>query len=792
MIPGYRFGSFELRTVERTLLADGHPVVLGARALDVLLALLAHDRQLVSKDELLQCAWPGLVVEEANVHVQISLLRKALGTQAIATVAGLGYRFAMPVELVSAAALHNLPTARTAFIGRASALVEAEARLHATRVLSFIGIGGSGKTRLAIALAERVLPQFPHGVWLLDLAALEDAAQVPAALARVLGVAQTRDTPLEHALIAKLRGHYTLVVFDNCEHLLDAVAALIDVLLEGAPPLKIICTSRDALGLPGESTFAVRPLELPVAGAMDATVAASESVQLFIDRARTVAPGIEFDPQTLPVVAEICRRLDGIPLAIELAAARMKMLSVTQVQSMLDERFRLLTGGTRALARQQTLQAVIQWSYEHLAVAEQRLLRALSVCGGGCDLGTAVTLLGDSGARDEMSALDSLTLLVDKSLLTVERQGQSARYVMLETVRQYAIERLDQSGETARVRDRHRDYFLALAEAMAREWTGDQSASWITRLDRDRDNLFRALTWCAGAADAQYGLRMVSALCNYWPSRGLLVRGYEATTQALARATTQQHDRWRCSALFAATDLSCLLGDGESTRRNADALLSLSGAIGDLSGLSRAHWHIGKLHFEHGDVAAARLHHEQSLTLARRTGDEREVVNALGGLAFLAEYSEMYDQAEALWQEVLTLCSRTQHRFAEAVAVLNLATIAINRRLPLLARERLLNALERVRHTGSRLLGQNLIDAVAALAAMTDDGTLAVKLYAASKRQRSAIDMPPNSLDAGQIRDLDRAREALGATGCASAEQAGFAMDYEQTMAEIGVWLHGE
>ena len=409
----------------------------------------------------------------------------------------------------------------------------------------------------------------------------------------------------------------------------------------------------------GEISFAVRPLELPAADADEAGITAAESVQLFIARACDSAPGLVFDAQTVVLVGEICRRLDGIPLAIELAAARMKMLSATQLYALLNERFRLLTGGTRALPRQQTLQAVIQWSYEHLGAAEQRLLRALSVCGGGGDLAAAVALLGDTNS--DMAVLDSLALLVDKSLLSVERQGQTARYAMLDTVRQYALERLGDSGEAAAVRDRHRDHFLALAEAIYRELPGGAPAGSLARLDRDRDNLYRALAWCDGAEGAPAGLRMVAALKNYWPSRGLLVRGYELTIDALARPGAQQRDPWRCAALAAATHLSCLMGRRQETCGHAEALLALAKAIGDDKHLAIALWHIAKIKCEQGEPDAGRRYGEESLAVARRAGDDAGVANALNGLAFQCEDAGEHDQAQALWEDALAAC-RNQTR----------------------------------------------------------------------------------------------------------------------------------
>lgn len=702
----YRFGRFELRPLERCLLRDGQPLALGARALDVLLALVQRDGGLISKEELLQCVWPGLIVEEANVHVQVSLLRKALGAQAISTVAGLGYRFAVPITEVGGMPPQNLPSARTAFIGRAAALAEAQQQLQGTRMLTFIGIGGSGKTRLALRLSERVLPTFSQGIWFVDLSPLEDAAQVPIALARTLAVAQGSEATLEEGLLNKLRHDRALLVFDNCEHLLDAVAALADVLLSGATDLKILCTSREALGLPGETIFAVRPLALPAADADGAAIAAAESVQLFVDRACAAAPGLAFDGDSGPVVAHICRRLDGIPLAIELAAARMKMLSVVQVSSLLDERFRLLTGGARALPRQQTLQAVIQWSYEHLAPAEQRLLRALSVCSGGCDLAAAAALLeGATDARDvpDMAVVDSLARLVDKSLLTVEHHAQTARYLMLETVRQYALERLGECGEMAAVRDRHLAHFLALAEEMERQLAGEEPGRWIARLDLDRDNLFRALAWCDRADGARLGLRMAVALRHYWSSRGLVVRGYEETRMALGRPGARQRDVWHCRAESAAALQCAWMGRMAESAAHAEESLAIAREIDEGERISIALRQLATACLSLGDKPSARRHSEQALAVARRIGDDVQICDSLSGLALLQMNDDEHLQAEPLLEEVLAMRTRLGHPyFSRATAAFNLASIAVSRRLPELARARLVEAADLAERTGSR------------------------------------------------------------------------------------------
>ena len=510
-------------------------------------------------------------------------------------------------------------------------------------------------------------------------------------------------------------------------------------------------------------------------------------MQLFIDRACAAAPGLVFDADSGPVAARICRRLDGIPLAIELAAARMKMLSMAQVSERLDERFRLLTGGARALPRQQTLRAVIQWSFEHLGPAEQRLLRALSACSGGCDLAAAVALQGD--AADEMATLDSLARLVDKSLLTVERHAQNVRYAMLETVRQYALERLGDSGELLAVRHRHLDHFLTVAEQMGCQPTGDAVQTVWVRLAPEGDNLTRALAWCSGAEGAQRGLRMVHALRNYWPSQGLLVTGYQATTEALAHPGAQQRDLWRCKALAAAAHLCCLLG-GPQEHAHAEELLAIATEIADEPYQARALWHLAKIRAELGDMEGARRCGEESLTLARSSGDEVEALNSLGGLAFQAKACGAHDQAQRLWEESLAMSQRVNHRIGQAIALVNLASIAIDRRRADSARTSLIQARDVIARVESSQLDQYLVETAAALAALTDDFDLAVKLHRASARRRAELAISPQVLSCEQADDLDRARNALDPEGCAAMDAVAAQISHKQVLAEVSAWLN--
>ncbi|HSV46080.1 MAG TPA: winged helix-turn-helix domain-containing protein, partial [Ramlibacter sp.] len=510
--PGHRF---VLDATARTLQAEGRAISIGARALDVLLALVRGEGDLLTKEHLLQQGWPGLAVEEANVHVQVSQLRKLLGADSIATVQGLGYRFAWPlVQCDPGTRLHNLPASRTSFIGREAALEEAQTRFAQTRLLTLIGIGGTGKTRLALRLADTLLPAFASGVWWADLSSLDREEQIVLGIAHALGVESSgRQDPLQE-LTRWLAPRQLLLVLDNCEHLLDATARLADALLAGAPHLKLLVTSREALALQGELMLPVRPLALPPVTATPAEAASCESVRLFVERTASAAPGLVFNAVEMPLVAEICRRVDGLPLAMELIAPQLRVVSVAQLLELLHERFRLLVGQRRALPRQQTMQAVIQWSFERLHPDEQQLLMALAMCPAGCDLEAAAALVQPQQSRTWLLA--ALSRLAEQSLLLVQHGRGPARYYLLETVRQFSLERLQNATLAAGLRARLVTYYLALTETAAREYGAEGAGRQPHgRIDCERDNLLRAIDLCLhddSPAAVEQALRFVAAL----------------------------------------------------------------------------------------------------------------------------------------------------------------------------------------------------------------------------------------------------------------------------------------
>jgi predicted ATPase/DNA-binding winged helix-turn-helix (wHTH) protein len=800
----HRFGRFELRTQERLLLQDGQARPLGARALDVLIALVESAGALVSKEQLLQQAWPGLVVEEANVHVQVSLLRKVLGARAIATVAPLGYRFAMLCEGAAAqAAPNNLPAERTRFIGREALLDEAAQRLGQTRLLTLTGIGGSGKTRLALRLANELQARFPDGVWFVDLAALEDPSQVALSLARALGVAQSADTPMHDLLAARLHGSTTLVVLDNCEHLLDAVCTLATTLLAASPELRVLATSREALGLVGESVVPVRPLNLPPPGAEPTTVAQAEAVRMFVDRAKAALPGFEAQGELLATAAAICRRVDGIPLAIELAAAQLRVLAPTQVLAFLEERFQLLVGSRRSLPRQQTLRAVVRWSWDRLDPEEQHLLMVFALCSGGCVLATAAALHDEALAP--VALVPGITRLADMSLLQIERpsgagagtgngngngngnDAAAARYTLLETVRQFAMEQLHAGGQAAAARNRHRDHFVALAEDGERQLmlVADPGPT-VERIADERENLLQALAWCRQSGDSKSELRLVTALRSFWASHGLLPLGFELSMAALAHAKDQTPSPERCGALAAAAHLAQWMRRHDEVQHLIGQQVADARALGDDRWLGAGLDLQGELALVRGDLQAATSSLTEARDTARRCGDLRIEGNALGGLVQVARAAGRLEEA---WQgslDMLAFLRGQINRYGVTVATLNCASIAIERGQAEAARPYLAEALQLTQLVRSRHLMQVLISTAAAWAALRGDAALATRLHAADKAQRTVMQLPLE--DEGeqlQAKLLEDARRTLGGARYDLETELGQGATHDETLAWV-------
>ena len=498
-----RFGAIEVRPDERRLFVAGRPVPVGARAFDVLQALVERRDRVVPKDELLAVVWPRAVVEENNLQVHISALRKLLGPGAILTVPGRGYRFTAeptplpPDEPADRAARAspsepggNLPARLPELYGRDGARAAVQSLLGAQALVTVVGAGGIGKTRLAQAVAHRLRQRFTNGVWMVELASLADPALVVPTVARVLGIglAGHGPAPLEQ-LVRALRSRSLLLVLDNCEHLLDAAGELAAALVEGAAGVQLLATSQQPLRIAGEQVFRLAPLAVPASGDLSQP-AEFGAVRLFLERVRAHDPAFSLTDENTAAVIDICRRLDGMPLAIEFASARVPTLGVQGIQDHLAERFRLLTAGERlSQPRHRTLRAALDWSHQLLDPAEQRVFRRLGVFVGDFCLEAAREVAADAGL-DAWAVVDRLGALVDKSLVLADRQPRP-RYRLLETARAYALDRLAEAGEEDAWRRRHAEVTQALLDQAAKR--RDTAA-----IAAEMNNIRGACAWACG------------------------------------------------------------------------------------------------------------------------------------------------------------------------------------------------------------------------------------------------------------------------------------------------------
>ncbi len=558
--------------------------------------------------------------------------------------------------------LNNLPSELTSFVGRRAELTQIDDPLQRARLLTLTGAGGCGKTRLALQAAADAMDRHPDGVWWVELARLEDPTLLPAAVIGALGLREVLDRALQDTLVEHLRDRRALVVLDNCEHLLTACAELADVLLRGCPSLTILATSRAPLGVPGETTWRVPSMSLPAEPQSEPIEALrqSDAVSLFIDRAMQVRRNFTITTANAPAVAQICHDLDGIPLAIELAAARVRMLAPEQIARALSDRFHLLTGGARtAMPRHQTLQASIDWSHELLNDGERTLLRRLAVFAGGWTLDAADQVCPGDGIH-RYDVLDLLTGLVDKSLVTTDEHGTETRYRLLETVRQYATGRLAEAGEVDGLRDRHLAYHLALAQTAEPQVLGagrDEPA--LRSLAAELPNL-RAALERAAASDPNAGLRLVGALTLFWLFTGRYQEGDLAYARALD-AAGEQPTPLRGRVLAGRAHLAQHGGAYQAAHGWAQAALETGQACGDSWTQGRALNVLGRS-VSLRDPVSGRPLLQRSSQLATLAGDEWCWISASQTLAIAWNWQDEFDTARPILDEAYTTATRLGYR----------------------------------------------------------------------------------------------------------------------------------
>ena len=618
---------------------------------------------------------------------------------------------------------NNLPFQLTSFVGREKEIGKVTHLLSQTRLLTLTGSGGTGKTRLSLQAASEVLPLFPDGVWLIELAPLADPSLVPQTVAAVVGV-RGGERPVLETLIESLRDKTILLILDNCEHLIDACASLAEALLGTCPNLRILASSREAMGIPGESNFRVPPLTLPDQHqpAITETHHEFESLRLFVERATAVLPDFAFTDQNAPVIAEVCTRLDGIPLAIELAAARVSVLRVEQIAARLSDRFQLLTSGSRtALPHSQTLKTAMDWSYDLLQDDEQTLLMRLSVFAGGWSLEGAEAICGWN-SLEESRILDVLTRLVNKSLVVAERHADmDARYHLLETIREYAWEKLVETGTMQQARDRHLAYFVRLAEEAEPELLRSNQLMWLRRLDTEFDNIRVALAWSDenSSSDqaehyAEMGLRLGSAIWRFALRYGYAGELASRLSGLLAQPGASSHTSARARALSAVSTLCVWHAELVRAGVLADECLHIYQELGDLQGvayglyllgtvanfqnlapeplfqeslaLSRSHADSAQIsqvlvlfgsHLQNTEPDRAQAYLEEALALSRDRGDVITMAGALDSLGLLALHQSNFSQAR-LWLEESLAIQRPLGRSGYLTTASILAELELN------------------------------------------------------------------------------------------------------------------
>jgi len=711
---------------------------------------------------------------------------------------------------------HNLPSQASSFVGRERELSELRELLARARLLTLVGAGGVGKTRLALQLATAVLDGWRDGVWFVDLAPVADATLVDEKVASIFGVLGTPGRSPQESLVMALRPRELVVVLDNCEHLIESAAILADMLVKECPSIAIVATSREPLRIPGEQIYRVSSLSLPPLDAQQPQgLADSEAICLFIDRARRQRPEFALDSDNWDAVARLCRRLDGIPLAIELAAARLSVLGLDDIEKRLDQRFALLVGGNRtAVPRQQTLQALVDWSYNLLDPGEQEVLQRLSVFAGGFDLdgAEAVAKRGQSA-----SALDEVVALVDKSL--VQWGDTDNRYRLLETVRDYAATKLRARGETEvkAVRVAHRDYYLALAEAAAPHLIGHEQAEWLDRLQLELDNLSAAISECATDPDPEPGLRLAHALHYFWEYRQPSLEGAHAVCAALDRPDAKAPTLLRGQALVAAADLlAIVIGDYDAAGDRCREALSIARTLSDERLRALALCRLLAITVSQGNEdthasladeavraaravcdphltaqillqssASSRVPHgervralKEGLALSRQSGDRVLSVRMLDVMGYDALEAGEIGAARALLEEALGLFRDTGDQIGLAFCTCNLGFAEYLDCADTVARTRFDETLRIARHYGDLYMVAHAQLGLALIAARAGDASAAANLHGAADAIHKRLGTQFVAVES-RLRDSDIAalREQLGNAAFERAYNAGCTTD---------------
>jgi predicted ATPase/DNA-binding winged helix-turn-helix (wHTH) protein len=639
------FGPFRLLAARRLLLEGDQPVRLGSRAFDILAALVERAGEVIGKEELIARVWPQTFVEEANLKIQVSALRRTLGDgqgghRYVVTVPGQGYNFVAPIsreetspapqpQISGPAETHNLPVTVTRMIGRGDAVGTIVARLAHERLVTVVGPGGIGKTTFALAVAERMIPAYEHGVWLVDLAPLGHPNLVASTVAAVLGLEIHAEDPLP-ALSAALRNRRMLLLLDNCEHVIEETANLAQALLSGARNVRILTTSREPFRIAGEREYRLGPLSSPQPSS---TLTAGEAatfpaVQLFVERASAIVEDFTLTDANAPLIGEICRRLDGSPLAIEIAAPRIEALGVEGLAAVLDDN--LSGSGARrrtALPRHRTMRAVLDWSYGLLTEDEQAFFRSLGTFAGGFTVEAATAVVMEPAAAPRY-AIDRLADLVAKSLIVADVSGSNPRFRLLDTTRAYALEKLDDGERIAR---RHAEFYRQLLERPDGKTTRP-GAEWLADCGLEIDNVRAALDWSlSSSAHSRIGIELTAAFVPVWMNFSLAAECRQRCERALVQLETDQilDDRLRM-LLWIGLGNSMLhtLGPSEQAQIILTEALAIADTLGDVTAQLRILLSLSSVNVYRGEYARGAAEVERAAEIAHRAGDVSAVVAA--------------------------------------------------------------------------------------------------------------------------------------------------------------------
>jgi predicted ATPase len=686
------------------------------------------------------------------------------------------------------ARLHNLPIQLTSFIGREREIAEVKRLLGAARLVTLTGSGGAGKTRLAFQVAADVVEGYQDGVWLAEFAPIADPALVPKTVASALNVSERPEREITETLVDALRPKAPLLlVLDNCEHLLAACRDLAAALLRRCPQVRILATSREGLGVPGETLWRVPSLSVPVDIhhlPPSEELVLYDAVRLFVDRAMATAHGFTVTSENAPAVAQVCQRLDGIPLAIELAAARVKVLAVEQIAARLDDRFRLLTGGSQTvLPRHRTLGAAIDWSYNLLSEPERVLLRRLTVFAGGWTLEAAEAICRGGSVEADL-VLDLLASLVDKSLVLVETHHGEARYRLLETLRQYGWDQLVGAREAPEVQKRHRAWYLNLAERAEARIRGPEETMWLNRLEVEHDNLRAGLGWSTTQEeDAEIRLRLATALWMFWDIHTHWDEGRKWLETALAKSR-EINSTARVKALRGAGMLAYRRGDYAKAVALYEESLALARELGDQTGIARALTQQGGNVFAlRGDLDAAMALFEESLELSRKLEDKWWTAIVLAQMGNVTRRKGDYTKAVALCEESLALL-RTYGGKRHVAYVLRLTGHAVRLQGDLGRATGLYKeSLAVFRETEDKWVATECIEGLAIIASAQGKHDEAARLFGAAETARETFGITMPRPEAGdQERSWAAIRERRDGTVFASAWAEGRAMTLEQAI----------